>query len=255
MGGMATYPVLNSSLIHSASVLFWQLGPQQFQRNCTPCVLWKAWKTFKYLNGKLHGASCSQTILDTDSSLSKPSKTMSLRLKRTRSTPWNRAGPAQLWFTLLWSTLRWDDGLSLQTIVIKQQLLHRAQDGLKSRWVETLLSLYFGKQHSDAVTASCIWDTLWVKFTSPSIGPDSYEHASEELWTAGSLSSLPLHPQGHPSAARLLREAPGCAVHGGVQLFQLHPARKVLAGTGGLGETLLLVLWSCRAALWSQALK
>jgi len=44
-----------------------------------------------------------------------------------------------------------------------------------------LASLNFGKQRSDAVTASCISATVRTKFKSPLTGPDSYEHASEEL--------------------------------------------------------------------------
>lgn len=128
-------------------------------RNCTPCVLWKARKAFKYLNGKLQGASCSQTILDTDSSLPKLSKTMSLH---TLSVPWNRAGPAQLWFTLLWSKFQWDDRFPLQNTVVRQQLLHRAQDGVKNRWA-TLPPLYLGNQCSDAVTASCVPGATWIK--------------------------------------------------------------------------------------------
>lgn len=77
---------------------------QHFDPHCLPALLifWltaiqkklrsafyekkKAQKAFKYLNGKLQGASCSKTILDTNSSLSKLSKTVPLQLYYILST-------------------------------------------------------------------------------------------------------------------------------------------------------------------------
>lgn len=90
-------------------------------------------------------------------------------------------------FTPLLNRFQQDDGLCLKNIVVKL-LFHRAQDGLKSRWVEeTVPSLYL-----DSVTTSCIPATVWLKFKSPLKCPDGCEHAPN--------SSKPLLSQGCPSA-------------------------------------------------------
>lgn len=94
---------LHNTLIHAASnalLIFW---PTAIQKKLCSAFYEKAQKAFKYLNGKLHSASCSQTILDTNSALSKLSKTVSLQLHYILSTPWNRDSLAQLWFTLFWA--------------------------------------------------------------------------------------------------------------------------------------------------------
>lgn len=130
--------------------------PTAIQKKLCSAFYEKAQKAFKYLNGKLQCASCSQTILDTNSALSKLSKTVSLQFRYILSTPWNRAGLAQLWISVL-SMFQWDKGFSLHNVVVTEQLLHRAQDGLRYRWA-VLPLLHLGNQGPDV--ASCVSGTV-----------------------------------------------------------------------------------------------
>lgn len=91
------------------------------------------------------------------------------------------------------STLQWDKGSSLHNTVVTEQLLHRAQDGLKNGWAALPL-LHLGNQGPDA--ASCVSGTVWIKMQSP--------YKPRELWTciragllktAESLSLFPLCPK------------------------------------------------------------
>lgn len=152
-----------------------------FKGNCTLCKKRLSIKDFKYLNGKLQRTSCSQTILDTDSSQSEPSKTMSLRLQFTLPTPDTELGLQR--FGLHCSGAGFSEiigfpcrmSLSNSTFSIEHRMDWRA-DGLRRCY-----SLYLGKQRSDTVTESYIAATVWIKLKSTLKGLDSYEHASKKL--------------------------------------------------------------------------
>lgn len=212
----------------------------------------KSIKYFQLLNGRLQVASCSQTTLDTDSSLVDLSKTMSLLLQCTLYPPLETeleqqnfdlhcSGAVEMLVRQWKFPVEYSIEIMIYLYYRNNGCLSGEQDGLKNRWVKEILVLpCCGKQSSDAVTASCISATVCLNHP---------QHASEELCS-----------QQQQASPRSLC-APGTAISSKATLkgsvasssssFNLQGWCWEVSG-GWL--TMFMVLWSCRAALWSEAL-
>lgn len=185
---------LHNTLIHTASLLFWYFGSQQFKRNCALLFMKKkSTKGFQILKWKITRRLMFQNHfghqLFTVQALQNSATTALLYFIYLLKQNWPSTA---LVYTAL-STLQWDKGSSLHNTVVTEQLLHRAQDGLKNGWAALPL-LHLGNQGPDA--ASCVSGTVWIKMQSP--------YKPRELWTciragllktAESLSLFPLCPK------------------------------------------------------------